>query len=101
MRDQGISICANSVGELLKDQQYSLRVNRKSIAETYHPDRNRQFEIIGETRKRFEDLGYPILSVDTKKKELVGNFKNDGKAWSKQGGDVFVHDFRPMVFMIF
>lgn len=68
MKTEGIDICPNTVGKLLKDQDYCLRVNRKTIAETYHPDRNQQFEIIAETRKRFEDEGQPILSVDTKKR---------------------------------
>ena len=94
IKAKGIRICSNSVGKLLKNQDYSLRVNRKSIAETHHPDRNGQFEIIAETRKRFEDAGSPILNLDSKKKELVGNFKNKGKSWSKQGEDVLVHDFR-------
>jgi hypothetical protein len=94
MRSRGIEICPNTVGTLLKEQDYSLRVNRKTIAETQHPDRNLQFEIISETRKRFEDKGHPILSVDTKKKELVGNFRNPGKAWTKNSTDVLVHDFR-------
>ena len=94
MKAQGIKIGPNSVGNLLKDQHYSLRVNRKRIAETHHPDCNRQFEIIAETRKQFEDGGHPILSTDTKKKELVGNFKNDGKAWSKKAEEVLAHDFR-------
>jgi Rhodopirellula transposase DDE domain len=76
MRAQGVNLCPNTVGMLLKDQDYSLRVNRKSIAETQHPDRNRQFELIADFRKRFEDTGHPILSMDTKKKELIGNFRN-------------------------
>lgn len=94
MKNQGIDICPNSVGNLLKDQNYSLRVNRKTIAETHHPDRNQQFEIIAEFRKRFEDEGQPVVSVDTKKKEQVGNFKNPGKAWRRRDEDVFMHDFR-------
>jgi len=94
LRGKGVSICANTVAKLLKDQDYSLRTNRKSIGETLHPDRNEQFEIIAETRKRFEDEGQPILSVDTKKKELVGNFKNAGTTWRKNNDEVLVHDFR-------
>lgn len=90
----GIRVCAKTVGNLLKGHGYSLRVNRKSIAETHHPDRNQQFEIIAETRKRFADDGQPTVSVDTKKKELVGNFKNPGRAWSQQSEEVLVHDFR-------
>ncbi len=94
IKAEGIDICPNSVGKLLKDQDYSLRGNRKTIAETYHPDRNQQFELIAQTRRRFEDEGQPILSVDTKKKELVGNFKNPGRTWGKSAEDVFTHDFR-------
>jgi hypothetical protein len=94
MKAQGIEICPNTVGKILKDQDYSLRSNRKTIAETHHPNRDQQFEIIGQTRKRFEDEGHPIVSVDTKKKEPVGNFKNPGKAWRERDEDVFVHDFR-------
>lgn len=94
MKAQGVPICPNTVGIILKDHGYRLRLNRKGIAETQHPGRNQQFEIIAETRKRFEDEGQPSLSVDTKKKELIGNFKNSGRAWSQQGEEVLVHDFR-------
>jgi hypothetical protein len=94
MNAQGVKICPNSVGKLLKGQHYSLRVNRKVIAETHHPDRDQQFKIIAATRKKFEDAGDPIVSVDTKKKEMVGNFKNAGKAWCKEGEAVLAHDFR-------
>lgn len=94
MRAKGVHVCPNTVGKLLKDQKYSLRVNRKSIAETQHPDRNRQFELIADFRKRFEDAGNPILSMDTKKKELIGNFRNPGCAWSREPEPVNQHDFR-------
>jgi hypothetical protein len=94
MKMRGVSLCPNTAGKLLKGGKYSLRVNRKSIAETQHPDRNRQFELIAEFRKRFEDAGCPILSMDTKKKEIIGNFRNEGQAWSKEPEDVNQHDFR-------
>jgi len=94
MRDKGVRLCPNTVGQLLRDQKYSLRVNRKSIAETQHPDRNRQFELIADFRKRFEDAGYPILSMDTKKKELIGNFRNPGTTWTREPQHVNQHDFR-------
>jgi hypothetical protein len=94
MKAEGVSICPNTVGTILKDHHYRLRVNRKSIAETHHPDRDQQFGIIAQTRKQFEDEEQPSLSVDSKKKELVGNFKNNGRAWSRQSQEVFVHDFR-------
>lgn len=94
MQDQGSAICANTVAMLLREQDYSLRINRKSIGETQHPDRNQQFEIIAEMKKRFEESGQPILSVDTKKKELIGNFKNPGATWRRDSDPVLVHDFR-------
>lgn len=94
MKARGVNISPNTAGKLLKEQKYSLRVNRKSIAETQHEDRNRQFEIMAEFRKRFEDAGHPILSLDTKKKELIGNFRNEGQAWGKRSEEVNQHDFR-------
>jgi Rhodopirellula transposase DDE domain len=94
MKIRGVSLCPNTAGKLLKCGNYSLRVNRKSIAETQHHDRNRQFELIAEFRKRFEDAGSPTLSMDTKKKELIGNFRNEGRAWGKEPEDVNQHDFR-------
>jgi len=96
LKERGVKICPNSVAKLLKEERYSLRLNRKTISETHHPDRDRQFTIISEEKKRFEDRGQPILSCDTKKKELIGNFKNPGKAWKKkdQAEQVLTHDFR-------
>jgi hypothetical protein len=67
MKARGVPLCPNSAGKLLKHCRYSLRVNRKSIAETQHPDRNRQFELIAEFRKRFEDTDSPVLSMDQEK----------------------------------
>ena len=94
MSRKGKSVSPNTVAKLLKDQNYSLRLNRKTIAETTHPDRDAQFRRIANTRKRFEDAGHPILSVDTKKKELIGNFRNSGRKWDKEDDDVLAHDFR-------
>lgn len=94
LKDKNIYICANTVSKMLKSMDYSLKANRKMIAETQHPHRNQQFEIISEIRKHFEDIGQPILSVDSKKKELIGNFKNPGIRWTKGFDQVFSHDFR-------
>jgi len=94
MSAKGVRLCPNTVGKLLKEQKYSLRVNRKSVTETQHPDRNRQFELIADFRKRFEDTSHPILSMDTKKKELIGNFRNQGRAWGREPERVNQHDFR-------
>jgi hypothetical protein len=88
-----MAMCPNSVGKMLKAAGFSLRCCRKSIAETKHPDRDRQFRIIGEKRKRFEDRQQPIISVDTKKRELVGNFSNKGRRYRRKSDETFAHDF--------
>ena len=94
MHAQGVRLCPHTAGKLLRHRKYSLRVNRQSIAETPHPDGNRQFERIADFRKRFEDAGSPILSRDTQKKELIGNFRKAGGAWSREPELVNPHDFR-------
>ncbi|HPN31657.1 MAG TPA: ISAzo13 family transposase [bacterium] len=94
LKNKNIEICPNTVGALLKDKGYSLKVNRKTIAETQHPDRNLQFEIISEKKKEFIKKGEPIICVDSKKKELIGNFKNHGQTWRRESDNVLNHDFR-------
>jgi hypothetical protein len=73
---------------------FSLRVNRKAIATDSSPDRDQQFRYISSLRTRFERQGLPIISVDTKKRELVGNFKNNGVKWGRTPVRVNDHDFR-------
>lgn len=89
-----IAISANTTRRLLKDQHYSLRSNRKEIAETQHPDRDLQFQIIRRQAVLFELEGRPQISVDTKRKELIGNFKNNGRIWRRKEDKVNTHDFR-------
>jgi hypothetical protein len=83
------------VAELLHEQGYSLQANRKTIEGTHHPDRNAQFEYINARVRACLRRGEPAISVDTKKKELVGPFKNGGREWAAQGQPtpVRVHDF--------
>ncbi len=90
----GISISKNTVGRLLKEMDYALRVNRKQIAATTNPDRNQQFLYIGQQRESFTRQGQPVISVDTKKKELIGAFKNSGAKWDREPVLVNDHDFR-------
>ena len=90
----GISVSKNTVGRLLKQMKYKLRVNRKQIASSKSPSRNQQFLYIGEQRQRFAAQGLPIISVDSKKKELIGAFKNPGAKWDRQAELVRDHDFR-------
>ena len=92
---QGHPVSARTVGRLLKEAGYSLQGNRKTKEGGAHPDRNAQFEHINATVKKFQRRGQPVISVDTKKKELVGDFKNGGREWRPQGQpeEVRVHDF--------
>ena len=93
MQTQNKAISPNTVGKMLKKMGYSLKSNKKEIAATQHPDRNQQFEIITQKRGQFERLRQPTISVDAKKKELIGNFKNPGKTYCKQAEKVYDHDF--------
>ena len=85
--------CPNTVGRLLRKQDFSLKSNRKGQTGKAHPDRDRQFRFIEDKREEFIAAGLPVVSVDAKKKELVGNFKNGGVAWCKQAECVNVYDF--------
>ena len=92
---QGHTISARAVAQLLNVAGYSLQGNRKTLEGTAHPDRNAQFEHINAKVKRFQQRGQPVISVDTKKKELVGPYKNHGREWQRKGEPerVDVHDF--------
>src|SRR3972149_8781560 len=90
----GHPVSHETVGRLLKKLDYALHVNAKKVeAKASHPDRNAQFEEIAQQRQAFQTAGLPIISVDTKKKELIGNFKNAGSAWSQAAEAVNAHDF--------
>jgi hypothetical protein len=92
---QGHPVSPRTVGRLLKADGYSLQGNRKTKEGGNHPDRNAQFEHINATVTKFQSRGQPVISIDTKKKELVGEFKNGGREWQPQGEpeEVRVHDF--------
>lgn len=90
----GLVVSANTVARLLHQMGYSLRVNDKQISTSSSPNRNRQFEYLAELRTRFQRRHLPIISVDTKKRELVGAFKNPGRRWECQPRRVYDHDFR-------
>ena len=84
------------VAELLHELGYSLQANRKTLEGSTHPDRNAQFEHLNRAVQLQLSLGEPVISVDTKKKELVGDFKNGGREWRPKGFPerVRVHDFK-------
>jgi len=85
----------NLVADLLKEMGYSLQANKKTLEGTSHPDRNAQFEYINNKVKKYQASELPVISVDTKKKELVGDFKNSGRELRPKGDPqkVRVHDF--------
>ena len=91
----GIRISDKTVAKLLREHGYSLQAPNKSVEGKQHPDRNAQFEHINAKTQDCVERGIPVISVDTKKKELVGNFKNGGREWRPTGEPelVDVHDF--------
>jgi hypothetical protein len=89
----GHAACPTTVAAMLRALGYNLRVNVKRITGPYHPDRDRQFHYIEGLVEEFRAVGLPILSIDTKKKELVGNFGQDGQAWVEAPYEVNAHDF--------
>lgn len=94
LSEQGHPAGRTTVGRLLEDLGFSLKGHRKEKESgSCHPNRNRQFLYINLQRTAFEAAGLPIISVDTKKKELIGSFKNGGRAWCREADVVNVHDF--------
>jgi transposase len=95
LRTQGHKVSHVLVAELLHEQKYSLQANRKTKEGSSHPDRNAQFEYINTKATEFLQSGQPAISVDTKKKEQVGDYKNEGREWRPKGQpeSVRVHDF--------
>jgi Rhodopirellula transposase DDE domain len=90
---RGYSTCPTTVARLLRAQDYSPRINIKRFTGPDHPDRDRQFVNIQEWIDLFTKLEQPIISVDGKKKELIGNFKNAGAVWCDEPEEVNVYDF--------
>ena len=95
LRAEGHEVSHVLVAELLHEQKYSLQANRKTKEGSSHPDRNAQFEYINAKATEFLKSGQPAISVDTKKKEQVGDYKNGGREWRPKGQpeSVQVHDF--------
>lgn len=96
LNNNGYDIDQKTVYNLLVAQKYSMKYNRKTLeGKEDHPDRDAQFKYINEQTKKFQKQNLPVLSVDTKKKENLGNFKNNGKEWSAKNKctNVLTHDF--------
>lgn len=97
----GIEVSGKAVGTLIKELNYSLRCNSKKISnggkrltKEEREERNEQFEYIKKKREEFVKHGYPVISVDTKSKEMIGNFRNHGTRYKKESDLVFDHDFK-------
>ena len=95
LRDAGHPVSERTVNRLLHELGYSLQANRKTLEGRQHPDRDAQFRRIDRRVRAFQRLGQPVVSVDTKKKELVGPYRNGGREWRPKGRpeEVKVHDF--------
>jgi len=95
LRRQGHQVSERKVAYMLREQKYSLQANRKTHEGASHTYRDRQFQQINSCTQAFQQRGQPVVSVDTKKKELVGPFKNGGREWQPSGAPqtVNVHDF--------
>jgi hypothetical protein len=91
--EQDHAVSLPVISRLLKKHDYSLKANAKQLEGKQHPDRDQQFEHIQDQRAEHQAKGQPIISVDTKKKELVGNFKNPGQIWCQAPEWVDIHDF--------
>jgi len=90
---QRIRLAPNTIARLLRQRRYSLRTNRKRLAGIREGNRDRQFRYLARMRQLYLTLKFPVISVDAKKKELVGNFKNPGRRWRRESRDVLDHDF--------
>ncbi len=93
LREQGYHLSLPVISRLLKAQHYRLRGNRKQLSGAAHPDRDTQFRYIQEQRTAHLEAAQPVISVDTKKKELIGDFKQAGRTWGTAPELVNDHDF--------
>jgi len=93
LRRRKIKLSPPTIARRLRKLDFSLRTNRKRIAGIRDPDRDQQFRYLMRLRRLYITRGLPVISVDTKKKEWVGNFKNPGRAWRQRDQDVLDHDF--------
>jgi transposase len=95
LQEQGYTVCAMTVYTLLGEMGYSLQRNRKTQEGNQHPERDQQFQYIARQVEAFQSKHRPVISIDTKKKENIGEFKNGGQEWQPKGDPIRVktHDF--------
>src|SRR5262249_11197437 len=93
LKERGYHASTSTVRRLLTQMGYSMKSNKRRHVTSQATNRDQQFRYIAAQRERFLAAGLPIISVDTKKKELIGNFRNAGKSWCKESEEVDEHDF--------
>jgi hypothetical protein len=93
LRRKGFKVSIFTIRRLLKKLNYAIRVNRKRLTKKQDPERDRQMRYLARVRRRFLKAGKPVISVDTKKRELVGSFKNAGGTWRRKATEVLAYDF--------
>ena len=94
LQSAGIDVSARTVARLLDEMDFSLRVNHKKLSRGSPPERDAQFRRVAALQEDFDTCGLPVVSVDSKKKEMVGRFKNGGTTWTREPVLVNDHDFR-------
>jgi hypothetical protein len=93
LRKTGHRVSHTTIARLLHEQHYTLKANEKRLSGAAHPDRDQQFEYLNKLKADYLAAGQPVISVDSKKKELIGNFRNNGRAWCQKATAVNEHDF--------
>lgn len=93
LRRKGFKVSLFTIRRLLRKLDYAIRVNRKRLTKKQDPERDRQMRYIARVRRRFLKAGQPVISVDTKKRELVGNFKKAGGTWRQKAIEVLAYDY--------
>jgi hypothetical protein len=84
LKRRGYRVGPDTVRRLLRQRQYALRVNRKRLTKHHNPDRDRQMKYVARQRRVYQQAGFPVISVDAKQRELIGNFKNPGQTWRQK-----------------
>jgi Rhodopirellula transposase DDE domain len=93
LADEGHQASSNTVSRLLRGMGFSLKANKRKQGRLGCPERDAQFKYIASQKQRFIAAGLPVISIDTKKKELIGEFRNNGRTWRRQAEEVNEHDF--------
>jgi transposase len=96
LRERGYQVSHMTVWRLLRKMKFSLKFNKKRRAGVQSPDRDEQFLYVASKKKAFSDAGLPMISVETKRKEQIGQFRNQGRAWCREPHEVNDHDFTSM-----